>query len=87
MSHQNVTKASSAPSVGSPWDKTHTHTRVCECVCVLARMFTVRLSFCVILLTVAVFVSWQGILSTAVQPPTSVRSPNGDASRARRVAS
>lgn len=29
MSHQNVTKASSAPSVGSPWDKTHTHTRVC----------------------------------------------------------
>lgn len=85
MSHQNVTKASSAPSVGSPWDKTHTHT--CVRACMLARMFTVRLSFCVILLTVAVFVSWQGILSTAVQPPTSVRSPNGDASRARRVAS
>lgn len=50
-------------------------------------MFTVRLSFCVILFTVPVFVSWQGILSTAVQPPTSVRSPSGDASRARRAAS
>lgn len=79
MSHQNVTKPSSPSAVGSPWDKTHT----CVCVC----MFTVILSSCVILFTVTVFVSWQGILSTAVQPPTSVRSPNGDASRARRVAS
>lgn len=83
MSHQNVTKASSASSVGSPWDKTHKRV----CVHMHVRMFTVRLSFCVILLTVTVFVLWQGILSTAVQPPTSVRSPNGDASRARRVAS
>lgn len=29
----------------------------------------------------------QGTLSTAVQPPTSVRSPRGDASRARPAAS